>query len=185
MKNKKNAAFTLIELLVVVLIIGILAAVTFPQYQRAADKAAVSCVMPILRSLVQAQAVAAMEQGGYPVPNKEDLDGSYFHFSDLSVSIPADNWDSCQDSSLCAVTCGGRRFNLVLRSRAAWANFYWTSGSLARLVYEERNGRRQFVLQCPLSDGRCINLGRSHGAEACNYNGQIDEETSGFVFYCW
>ncbi|WP_428050521.1 type IV pilin protein [Candidatus Avelusimicrobium caledoniensis] len=52
MKNKQ--AFTLIELLVVVLIIGILAAVALPQYQKAVERSKATQALTLLKSLGQA-----------------------------------------------------------------------------------------------------------------------------------
>ncbi len=57
--------FTLIELLVVVLIIGMLAAVALPQYEKAAEKARVSGVLPLLSSLQQANIVYHMSTGEF------------------------------------------------------------------------------------------------------------------------
>lgn len=78
MKNKKNAAFTLIELLVVVLIIGILAAVAVPQYQTAVVKARAMALLPLLRSISDAQQRYYMANGRYTAS-----------FSDLDIGMPA------------------------------------------------------------------------------------------------
>jgi len=57
--------FTLIELLVVVLIIGILAAIAVPQYQKAVAKSRTLSAVPILNSLIQAEEAYFLVNGTY------------------------------------------------------------------------------------------------------------------------
>ena len=72
-----NKAFTLIELLVVVLIIGILAAVALPKYQVAVQKSRFATLMPLAKSVKNAEEEMLMTRGVYT----ESLE-------DLSIKVP-------------------------------------------------------------------------------------------------
>ncbi len=84
LSNRK--AFTLIELLVVVLIIGILAAVAVPQYQKAVARAHAVEAITILKAITDAQEVYYLAHGEY-TENLENLDisapaeGTYFTYA--------------------------------------------------------------------------------------------------------
>ncbi len=71
MKNKLG--FTLLELLVVVLIIGILAAIAFPQYQLAVDKSRFAALMNITKALTSANERFYLTNGRYST-NLNELD---------------------------------------------------------------------------------------------------------------
>ena len=70
-KSSCNYGFTLIELLVVVLIIGILASVALPQYEKAVAKTRFAEVLTNLKTISAAHQVCYLEQG--PGCELEDL----------------------------------------------------------------------------------------------------------------
>ena len=83
--------FTLIELLVVVLIIGILAAIAFPQYQMAVLKSRFGAIKSLTKSIAEAEEIYYMEQGAYttatsdlniefPTPDKSSISAQYGNY---------------------------------------------------------------------------------------------------------
>ncbi len=69
--------FTLIELLIVVLIIGILAAIALPQYQKAVAKSRGTRLESLLTDVVRASDMYYLREGRYPSS-----------FNDLDIDIP-------------------------------------------------------------------------------------------------
>ncbi len=78
--------FTLIELLVVVLIIGILAAAAYPQYQKAIMKTRIAQALPMLRSIQEAEERFYMANGHYTT-DKEQLDINWENFKGKEFTL--------------------------------------------------------------------------------------------------
>ena len=84
---QKSLGFTLIELLVVVLVIGILAAVAVPQYEKAVWKSRAVEMMTAVKALGQAQEMYYRANGNYP-SRFDELDLSYTISSRAGLLVP-------------------------------------------------------------------------------------------------
>ena len=96
-------AFTIIELLVVVLIIGILAAIALPQYQKAVTRSRFANLMPLTRAIQEAEERYYLANNTYTA-SFDDLDidygdkrGNYYYYHGGYCSLTW--WDK-------AVACG-------------------------------------------------------------------------------
>ena len=89
----KRKGFTLIEMLVVVLIIGILAAIAFPQYEKVVEKSHAAEGLMIVRTIADAEKVYYLATGKYT----SDLTA-------LDFSVPGISFDYNDDSTLSGIT---------------------------------------------------------------------------------
>ena len=99
--------FTLIELLVVVLIIGILAAVALPQYNKAVEKSRIAGVWSTLGSFQKAAQAGLMDggkgwdYGNLSYPKQLDIDfgfncdGEFCSTNTCTLPCPFSTWSKC------------------------------------------------------------------------------------------
>ena len=104
--GEKNAGFTLIELLVVVLIIGILAAVALPQYQRAVMKARYTKAIIWTKAVKDAFELYYLANGAYPS-----------NFDDVDINVP-----TLQRGT------GKTSLRVVEGGKLIGSMWYWSSG---------------------------------------------------------
>ncbi len=97
--QKNNRAFTLIELLVVILIIGILAAVALPQYQKAVAKARATEIINYISTGQKAIDLYVLAHG------YQDADFMGTNTSDLDISIPVSA--DLQERYVATAVCDG------------------------------------------------------------------------------
>ncbi len=106
MKNSNTRrGFTLIELLVVVLIIGILAAVAVPQYQKAVEKSRIAEAVTVLNSLKKAYQLCVLEHGEPDLNGTHPCDANNANgfFANMTIEIPGTPLDDC-DTPGCFAT---------------------------------------------------------------------------------
>ena len=107
-------AFTLIELLVVVLIIGILAAVALPQYQKAVEKARMTEAVMLVKKIAEAQERYKLANGNHATFAEMDaLDIEIPHATTVAVEgqnrlKTKDFYYTCEGTSVGEIAVGRR-----------------------------------------------------------------------------
>ena len=162
MKNKRG--FTLIELLVVVLIIGILAAIALPQYQKTVEKARLATMLPLLRSVAEAQYVYKLANG--TLSNK---------FDELDISLPEN--PSIVDDGNYRQTATMDHFIIGLASTS-------TDRTMGRMTLSDGSTIEVYLNVTSLGSGTCEASGANTRADAlCKTVGIYSSGSGNSVIY--
>ena len=102
MRNYNKKGFTLLELLVVVLIIGVLASIALPQYQKAVQKSRLSQIDVILDAAKKNIELYVLQNGSNGPIILTSPEGR----GDLSFDVPG----TCDDEGFCTIKAGRVQF---------------------------------------------------------------------------
>ncbi len=132
-----KSAFTLIELLVVVLIIGILAAIALPQYQKAIDKTKYNQLKILMVQAVREQHLFFLEHGQYTqlLSDLETFKGWN------SVTNNTEHFRSPNNKLNCGIHTynGGFHCNILGNSMWLELNYRGLSKNGSCFAYQEKN----------------------------------------------
>ncbi len=128
MRQKNQKGFTLIELLVVVLIIGILASVALPQYERAVEKSRVTEAISLSSAIWKGQQAYFMANGTYAT----DLSQLDLDIPGTDANVSGTPSKLTKDFSCRAVNAGGTAEN-------AWALAVCRRNGKPYAIYYDRN----------------------------------------------
>ena len=131
----KRTGFTLIELLVVVLIIGILAAVALPQYEKTVERARAAEAMQMVASIARANEVYKLANGSYTTD-----------ISLLDIQVPGTD----------TTYNGWPRKNTDKFQYGTRANLYSHSVAIGRRIGSGFNDTSNYYAIVALSDGKII-----------------------------
>ena len=128
--NKK--AFTLIELLVVVLIIGILAAIAVPQYQKAVDKSRAMELVVASKAIADEQQAYYMANGVYAEQAEDITSYPKKYSSGVQVGKGYCGLGYSNDKNSERVSCGLTKPHIVLQRE-------YKNGRLTCCSYDDDN----------------------------------------------
>lgn len=174
MNNTKTKGFTLIELLVVVLIIGILASVALPQYEKAVAKSRLAEAMTNVKSMRDACNVLAMNVG------VAGCSGFDHEMDDLDIEIPGEDCSWQGGAWKCKKT---KNFMYSLNSPGGGPVAYYRHGtnptrgdegdySLCIYSVEDTNSASHGNIQCGYTDEKSKGICKSSGLVAVESPGE-------------
>ena len=141
--------FTLIELLIVVLIIGILAAVALPQYQKAVRKARVAEAKAILKQLTDAQDVYLLSHS--ELPDDYTTIDEWNKVLDINFPENTKNW------AFGGIDCSNEngKIGCSNQARPLWENYSYA------IWYDSPNYAGNFAnhFSCTDDENICTDLG--------------------------